>query len=329
MAAALAAAPLAARAHVGAVSVVDVRVEAAAIAVEVTVPADDLAAQVGLAGGLALSADGRPLAAEAASQGPAPVPGDARSLRLSRRYPVAAAPALITVEPRGFARDPQHQLLVNVHERGALARQVILDRERPRLEHYLGSRAGQWARARALAGGGVGYTWGALPVWLFLGGLMLVGRGRRRLALVMGVFAGAQALGAWLAALGLVRPPPSLVEPAIAFGILFVGADNLLARGGGGRDLGPWIAGGFGLFHGFAIAGRGGGLAFHLGVVAAEVLGVGLMVAALVGLRAALRGRQRGEAGGVAARAALAGSLAVLGAGVFWFVERMFLSGGS
>ena len=43
-----------------------------------------------------------------------------------------------------------------------------------------------------------------------------------------------------------------MVEPAIALSIIYVGADNLLGRGG--RDVRAWIAFAFGFVHGFGFA---------------------------------------------------------------------------
>ena len=58
-----------------------------------------------------------------------------------------------------------------------------------------------------------------------------------------------------LAATGLVSPPASIVEPAIALSIVVVGVDNLLVRQAEEfRDLRPWAAAAFGLVHGFGFA---------------------------------------------------------------------------
>src|SRR3546814_12042833 len=47
-----------------------------------------------------------------------------------------------------------------------------------------------------------------------------------------------------------------LIEPLIALSIVLVGVDNLLVGDspGGSRDLRPWMAGLFGLVHGFGFA---------------------------------------------------------------------------
>ena len=120
-------------------------------------------------------------------------------------------------------------------------------------------------------------------------------------------------------------------EPAIALSIVFVGADNLLA-GGTGRDVRAWVALLFGLVHGFGFAAvlREFGLpdsavgwslfSFNVGVEIGQ-LAIVLAVAALL---AAVRRRSTV----VAQRLAYAGSMVVIAAGAYWFVERVFFAGG-
>ena len=126
-----------------------------------------------------------------------------------------------------------------------------------------------------------------------------------------------------------VNPPPSIIEPAIALSIVFVGADNLVR--GEGRDLRAWVAAVFGLVHGFGFANvlREFGLprealgwslfSFNVGVEIGQ-LAVVLVVA---GVLAAIR--QRSERLGT--RVAFAGSLVVIAAGTYWFVQRVFFPG--
>src|SRR5262245_27865444 len=74
----------------------------------------------------------------------------------------------------------------------------------------------------------------------------------RQLTIVVTAFTVAHSITLSLAALNLVTPPPRIVEPAIALSIVYVGADNLLVRGG--RDVRAWIAFAFGFIHGFGFA---------------------------------------------------------------------------
>jgi len=133
-----------------------------------------------------------------------------------------------------------------------------------------------------------------------------------------------------LAALNILTPPARLIEPAIALSIVYVGADNLFAQGG--RDVRAWIAFGFGFIHGFGFANvlremdlpsRALGwslFSFNFGVEIGQLL----VVVTVASLFAALRARSEW------ARRQLvyAGSIVVIIAGAFWFVQRVFFPGG-
>ena len=126
--------------------------------------------------------------------------------------------------------------------------------------------------------------------------------------------------------LDVVRPPGNVVEPIIALSIIYVGADNLLVRGG--RDMRVWIAMVFGLIHGFGFASvlREMGLptgalgwslfSFNFGVEIGQVAVAVVVASALAWLRA--RNEKAGR------QLAVAGSVGVIAAGTFWFVQRVF-----
>ena len=112
--------------------------------------------------------------------------------------------------------------------------------------------------------------------------------------------------------------------------IVYVGADNLLVKDG--RDVRAWIAFAFGFIHGFGFAyvlrdmdlptrALGWSLfSFNLGVEIGQLLVVVLVAVALRALRA------RSEVAGQ--RLAFAGSILVIAAGAFWFIQRVFFPGG-
>jgi hypothetical protein len=123
-----------------------------------------------------------------------------------------------------------------------------------------------------------------------------------------------------------------------------VGVDNLLVArsapplaveppSAAPRDIRAWVAGVFGLVHGFGFASvlkelglpltaLGWSLfSFNLGVEIGQ-LGIVLAVAAAMG---AVRRRDAT----LARRFALGGSVIVLAAGAYWFVERVFLTPGA
>ncbi len=275
---------------------------------------------------LRLEADGEPLAVR---WSPPEVLADRQSLRLTFRRELDRAPGVVAIDAAMFPYDPAHQTFLNVYEGDRLA-QAILDRSRTRVEHFAGSRQGVAAVVRKFLPEGAHHILIGPDHLLFLIGLLLVGGSLRRLALIVTGFTLAHSVTLSLAALDLLSPPASLVEPAIALSIVYVGADNLLVRQG--RDVRAWIALVFGFIHGFGFAGvlRDMGLpahavgwslaAFNLGVEIGQLIVVGIVAAALALVRA------RSEV--VGRRLAVGGSVAVIVCGAFWFVERTLLSGG-
>jgi hypothetical protein len=109
-----------------------------------------------------------------------------------------------------------------------------------------------------------------------------------------------------------------------------VGADNILTKGG--RDVRVWIAFTFGFIHGFGFANvlremelpaRALGwslFSFNFGVEIGQLLVVVLVASALGALKS------RSEWAG--RHLAMAGSVVVILAGAFWFVQRVFFPGG-
>jgi hydrogenase/urease accessory protein HupE len=165
---------------------------------------------------------------------------------------------------------------------------------------------------------------------LFLIGLLLLGGSLGKLVRIITAFTIGHSITLSLAALDIVTLPAALVEPAIALTIIIVGADNLLR--GQGRDLRFWMALAFGLIHGFGFASvlKDFGLpqsalgwslfSFNVGVEIGQ-LAVVVVVASLL---AAIRQYSPK----VGQRVAVAGSVVVIGAGAYWFVERIMSAGG-
>lgn len=255
---------------------------------------------------------------------------DRQSVRLRFSCAPSRAPGVVRLSARMFPYDPSHRTFVNVYEGTALRSQAILDAKRSSLEYFSGSRRGYMAVGRRFAGAGIHHILSGPDHLLFLVGLLLLGGSVRRLLIVVTSFTLAHSITLSVAALDLFSPPASVVEPLIALSIVYVGADNLLIRGG--RDIRAWIALVFGLVHGFGFAGilREMGLpsqalgwslfSFNVGVEIGQLMVVVLVASALAALR------HRSPATG--RRLAYAGSLAVVAAGVFWFVQRVFFVGG-
>jgi hydrogenase/urease accessory protein HupE len=272
---------------------------------------------------IALAADGRPLTPVWSST--SEVLSERQSIRFQIRYELPAAPGTIQVSATTFPYDPNHQTFVNLYEGEALT-QAILDRGRPTFEYFAGTRQGVTAVIRKFVAAGIHHILIGPDHLLFLIGLLLLGGTVRQLLLVVTSFTLAHSITLSLAALNIVSPPARIIEPAIALSIVYVGADNLLAAGG--RDVRAWIAFAFGFIHGFGFANvlremdlprRALGwslFSFNIGVEIGQ-LAVVVAVAFLLGMV-----RSHSESAG--RRVAFAGSLVVIAAGAFWFVQRVF-----
>jgi hydrogenase/urease accessory protein HupE len=276
---------------------------------------------------LDLEADGRHLVSEWL---PPEILQERQSIRFHMRYSADAGPGKVAVSTVMFPYDENHQTFVNVYENDALTSQVILDRNHSKTEYYAGTRQGVFAVIRKFVPAGVHHILIGPDHLLFLVGLLLLGGSIRRLAMVVTSFTIAHSVTLSLAALNLLTPPARVIEPAIALSIVYVGADNLLSKGG--RDVRAWIAFAFGFIHGFGFAsvlremdlpGRALGwslFSFNFGVEIGQ-LTVVLTVASLF---AALRSRSEWAG----RQLVYAGSIVVIIAGTFWFVQRVFFPGG-
>ena len=280
---------------------------------------------------LVVTADGRVLAPQASPQ--VEVLADRQSLRLHIHYPLAGPPGTIDVTAALFPYDPSHQTFLNLYENVAdkdVLTQAILDRGRDRFEYFAGTRQGAMAVVRRFVPAGITHIAIGPDHVIFLLGLLLLGGTMRQFAAIVTAFTLAHSLTLALALLNIVSPPTRAIEPAIALSIVYMGADNLLIRGG--RDVRIWIASAFGLIHGFGYAtvlrdlslparALGWSLAsFNVGVEIGQLVVVVVVASALVALRS------RSEILG--RRLAFAGSVVVMAAGTFWFIQRVFFAGG-
>jgi hydrogenase/urease accessory protein HupE len=280
-----------------------------------------------LAPRLVLLANGRELTAEWQDLEVLP---ERQAIKLQVRFAVASAAGVIRVRCALFPYDPNHQTFLNVYEDGKLMHQGILERAHPDFDYYTGTRQGTLAVVERFIPSGIHHILVGPDHILFLVGLLLLGGRLRQLLLIVSSFTLAHSLTLSLATLNLLNPPARLIEPAIALSIVYVGADNLLVRDG--HDLRGWIALTFGFVHGFGFAsvlreiglpGRALGwslFSFNFGVEIGQVC----IVMAVAGMLGWVR-RQNDVLG---RRVVIAGSLVVIGAGMFWFVERLFFPGG-
>ena len=277
-----------------------------------------------LRGRFEISVDGRSLS-EGAWGVPEALP-DRQALRLTVRYDTGQPAGLVTIAAHLFPYDPAHQTFVNVYERDSLMSQAILGNDRRQVDYFAGTPQGTFAVVRKFLPSGIHHILIGPDHLLFLVGLLLLGGSLRQLVLLVTAFTLAHSVTLSLAALNIVSPPTWIVEPAIALSIVYVGADNLTVRGG--RDVRVWIAFAFGLIHGFGFANvlremdlpaRALGwslFSFNLGVEVGQLAVVVAVTSAITAVRA------RSEV--AARRLAIGGSVIVIAAGAFWFIERVF-----
>jgi hypothetical protein len=262
-------------------------------------------------------------------------------LRLS--FTAGVRPARVDVHAVVFPYDPAHQTFVNVYEDGQLRQQNILTADDPAMQYYAGTTQGRLAVVRTFVASGIEHILIGPDHVLFLVGLLLLGGTFPRLTLIVTAFTIGHSITLSLAALDIVSPPARFIEPLIALTIVVVGTDNLFvlhdrhrAQAEGtnatSRDARPLFAGFFGLIHGFGFASvlKEFGLpqdalawslvSFNVGVELGQLV---IVVAAAVALALVGRGRPA-----LAASVARVGSIAVILAGTYWFVDRLFWTGG-
>ena len=285
-----------------------------------------------LAPRLALALDNQPATL---TWGALDVLPDRQSLRLA--FTVSPArPGHVGIRANLFPYDPIHQTFINIYEDSALTLQAILDASHRDTSYYSGSSQGRWAVIQTFVRSGIEHILIGPDHILFLIGLLLLGGSFARLALIVTSFTIGHSVTLSLATLDILSPPARIIEPLIALTIVVVGADNLLvlrgshAQSAKATDIRALLAVAFGLIHGFGFAyvlkefglpqaALGWSLfAFNVGVE----LGQLLIVAVVAGLLAVVR-RQSVT---LARQLALAGSIAVILAGAYWFVERVFFT---
>ena len=248
-------------------------------------------------------------------------------LALRLKYRIAdEQPGAISIDTNLFPYDPIHQTFVNVYEGGELRQQVIFNGATGEHTYYLGTTQGALEVMKTFIPSGIHHIMIGPDHILFLVGLLLLGGTWVALVRIVTAFTVGHSVTLSLAALNVMSPRASVIEPAIALSIVFVGADNLVR--GDGRDLRAWVALVFGLVDGFGFANvlREFGLpaealgwslfSFNVGVEIGQ-LAIVLLVASMLASVRRYSDRLRYVV-------AFAGSIVVIAAGIYWFVERVF-----
>ena len=252
---------------------------------------------------------------------------DDQALKLTYRI-ADEQPGALDIDVNLFPYDPNHQTFINIYEDTDRQprQQFIFNAGSDAHTYYLGTTQGAIEVMKTFIPSGIHHIMIGPDHILFLVGLLLLGGTWVQLLKIVTAFTVGHSVTLSLAALNVVTPPASVIEPAIALSIVFVGADNLVR--GDGRDLRGWVALVFGLVHGFGFANvlREFGLprealgwslfSFNVGVEIGQLAIVALVTAALSAVR-----RYSLTLG---QRVAFAGSIVVIAAGTYWFVERVF-----
>jgi hydrogenase/urease accessory protein HupE len=253
---------------------------------------------------------------------------DEQALRIRFTIP-REQPGALTVDTNLFPYDPKHQTFINIYEDTELRQQLIFNSESEEHTYYLGTTQGAIEVMKTFIPSGIHHILIGPDHILFLVGLLLTGGTWGALVRIVTAFTIGHSVTLSLAALNVVTPPATIIEPAIALSIVFVGADNLVR--GNGRDLRAWVALAFGLVHGFGFANvlREFGLpdealgwslfSFNVGVEIGQLAIVLVVASALSAIR-----RRNFTLG---RRVAFAGSVVVIAAGTYWFVQRVFFPG--
>ena len=274
-----------------------------------------------------MSADGRALAPQWSA---VKVLAGRQSLKLPFRLALDGRPGRVAVSADLFPYDPRHQTFVNIYEGDELT-QAILDRGRTAFEYFAGTRRGSFAAVQKFLPAGIHHILIGPDHVLFLVGLLLLGGTIRRLALIVTAFTVAHSITLSLAALEPRHPARAHHRAGHRPQHHLRGRGQPAGQDAPGRaTCGAWIAFAFGFIHGFGFANvlremdlpaRALGwslFAFNLGVEVGQLLVVAVVATALAALRS------RNEAAG--RQLALAGSVAVMAAGAFWFIAAGLLS---
>ena len=174
---------------------------------------------------------------------------------------------------------------------------------------------------------GIHHISGGFDHLLFLGALLLGVRRIRPMLVIITCFTLAHSITIAVAALGWVMISPRIVEPIIAASIIVVCVENLLRKEAVSDRF--WLAGGFGLVHGFGFAGalheaglgRNGAsilvpvFSFNVGVEIGQLAVAALVLPVLFALRRWKHFEKRGIP---------AISIAIIVVSSWWLWQRLF-----
>ncbi len=164
---------------------------------------------------------------------------------------------------------------------------------------------------------------------LFVLSLIALGGGLRYLLKVVTAFTLAHSVTLALTTLGIIALPGRIIESGIALSIAYVAAENIFSRNKSGLERSRWIITFvFGLLHGMGFAGLLGEMNLSTSSLPVALVGFNLGVelgqlAVVIPAFLLLRWLERWKIGPQIRWSASAFAIV---AGLYWFVERAFLS---
>jgi len=248
-------------------------------------------------------------------------------LRFQFRMTCSGLPKRVKVSCRLFPYDPRHKTFFNLYVEDKLKQQTIFEGKIVEQEFLLQNQQSVGSVVRQFFFEGIHHIFIGPDHILFIVGLLFLGGTLPKLLKIVTAFTVAHSITLALATFNVLNPSSRFIEPMIALSIVFVGVYNLVKRGEG-KDGRLIFAFCFGFIHGFGFASAlremelpSNALAwslfsFNAGVEAGQACIV-LTVAPLLALL-----KKHNET--ASQRVVFAGSLFVIFAGAFWFVQRVF-----
>lgn len=223
-----------------------------------------------------------------------------------------------------FPDNNLHKTFLDIYKNQTLEQQIIFDAQKTEYSYSPAQTQNILAVIYGFILEGIHHIFIGPDHILFIVGLLLLGGNLWQLLKIVSLFTLAHSVTLALATLHVLNPPASIIEPAIAASIVFVGLHSLR---GSKHDLRQVFAFAFGFIHGFGFANALSEMAlpqnalvwslfgFNLGVEIGQMCIV-LLVAPLLML---LRKYNPKNAVSIIRVA----SLAVIAASAYWFVERV------
>ncbi len=252
-----------------------------------------------------------------------PLPAQ-KEIRATWTMPALQPNATFQIKILLFPDNNLHKTFLDIYNNQTLEQQVIFDAQKTEYAYLPAQTQNILAVIYSFILEGIHHIFIGPDHILFIVGLLLLGGSLWQLLKIVSLFTLAHSITLALATLHILNPPASVIEPAIAASIVFVGLHSLR---GSKHDLRQVFAFAFGFIHGFGFANALSEMAlpqnalawslfaFNLGV---EIGQMGIVLLVAPGLMLLRKYNPKN-----AVPVVRVASLAVIAAGAYWFVERV------